>query len=314
MPSSLPDNADHDAIARLRRQRAAWLKRPSASPWRAACERTAHLRALSHDFSGPVVRIGSAADITPADKASLLGSLRAFMPWRKGPFDIFGIPVDAEWRSDRKWQRLEPVLPDLRGKTIADIGCNNGYYMFRMAHHAPALVIGLEPCVRFYYTFQCLNTFAGRDNLRFELLGVEHIALFPNCFDLIFLMGILYHHPNPLHMLRDIRSALKPGGMVIVENQAIPGDEPVALFPAKRYAKVPGTYFVPTAACLVNWMQRAGLRDVDLFCSHAMSSREQRRTEWMPYESYTDYLDPKDPTRTVEGYPAPLRVYAKALR
>jgi tRNA (mo5U34)-methyltransferase len=83
----------------------------------------------------------------------------------------------------------------------------------------------------------------------------------------------------------------------------------MALFPEKTYAKVPGTYFVPTGTCLRNWMQRAGFADVKIFCSHPMSSAEQRRTGWMVFESYSDFLDPGDPSLTVEGYPSPYRVF-----
>ena len=49
---------------------------------------------------------------------------------------------------------------------------------------------------------------------------------------------------------------MKPGGFLIVESQGIPGREPTALFPAQRYAKVPGTYFVPTGSCLANWLSK----------------------------------------------------------
>ena len=37
------------------------------------------------------------------------------------------------------------------------------------------------------------------------------------------------------------------------------------------------------------------------------STDEQRRTEWMTTESLADFLDPRDSSKTVEGYPAPLR-------
>ena len=40
-----------------------------------------------------------------------------------------------------------PKIPELKNKIIADIGCNNGYYMFRMAAHSPKLVLGFEPYV-----------------------------------------------------------------------------------------------------------------------------------------------------------------------
>ena len=92
----------------------------------------------------------------------------------------------------------------------------------------------------------------------------------------------------------------------------IPGKEAWALFPEQRYAKVPGTYFVPTGACLANWLSRAGFTETKIFYSHPMSSREQRRTEWMVFESYEDFIDKTDPSLTMEGYPAPIRIFARA--
>jgi len=114
--------------------------------------------------------------------------------------------------------------------------------------------------------------------------------------------------------LRDLHAALKPGGWLVVESQAIPGNEPVALFPQSTYAKVLGTWFVPTASCLHNWMVRTGFRDVHLFCEHAMSSEEQRRTAWMDFESYEDFIDKDNPALTIEGHPAPRRVFFKAAK
>jgi tRNA (mo5U34)-methyltransferase len=105
---------------------------------------------------------------------------------------------------------------------------------------------------------------------------------------------------------------MNPDGVLIVESQGIPGDESQALFPEHRYAKVPGTYFVPTGACLANWLTRAGFTDVKIFFSHPMSSQEQRRTEWMVFESYEDFIDKSDPSLTVEGYSAPIRIFVKA--
>jgi tRNA (mo5U34)-methyltransferase len=240
--------------------------------------------------------------------------MRGFMPWRKGPFNIFGIHIDAEWRSERKWNRVLPVLPELKSKVVADIGCSNGYYMFRMAHHQPRLVVGFEPYLHHFYTFKTLNAFAGLDNLAVELLGIEHIGLFRESFDVVFLMGILYHRSSPIDALRDIREAMKSGGTLIVESQGIPGNEPHALFPESRYAKVPGTYFVPTSTCLANWLSRAGFTGVEVFHSHPMSSMEQRKTAWMEFESYADFIDQQDQSLTVEGYPAPIRIFLKARK
>ncbi len=317
LPDYLPllPNALHAEILALREQNSRKLNsnKKGFLSYRLPYESVSHLRASSLELNGDVVRIGMRDDISPQDHQQVHAVLRGFMPWRKGPFQVFGIDIDAEWRSNRKWERIMPHLPDLSGKIIADIGCNNGYYMFRMAGHNPLAVIGFEPYHHHYFTFKTLNSFAGQANLHLELLGVEHMPLYETCFDVVFLMGIIYHRISPLEMLKDVKKSMKPGGTLIVESQAIPGEEPMALFPAERYAKVPGTYFVPTAACVKNWLTRVGFDKVEVFCSHRMSNTEQRRTEWMEFESYDDFIDPENLELTVEGYPAPLRVFLKAM-
>ncbi len=316
MPSYLDHliNADHEAIQRLHQEKQAWINQPKKGflRYRTPMEAVQQVRAEQLDLSGDVIRIGSREEVSEQEYKQLLHLLRTFIPWRKGPFSIFDIDIDAEWQSNRKWDRMVPQLPDLRGKVIADIGSNNGYYMFRMAASSPKLVLGFEPYIHHYFTFSALNGFAGLDNLAVDLLGIEHLPLFPECFDVIFCMGILYHRPSPIDALRDLLTALKPGGCLLLESQAIGGEESMALFPEKTYAKVPGTWFVPTASCMVNWLARTGFTDINCFCSHPMSSREQRKTDWMEFESYQDFIDSNNSELTVEGYPAPWRVFIKA--
>ena len=309
-------NADQDAVQRLHLEKQAWIGQAKKGflRYREPMQAVSHLRASELDLSGDVVRIGKRSDLSDKQYQRVLSLMRTFMPWRKGPFSIFDIEIDAEWQSQRKWNRLLPEIPELKGKTIADIGCNNGYYMFRMAAHAPKLVLGFEPYVQHYYTFSALQSFSGLKNICIDLLGIEHLPLFPDSFDCIFCLGILYHRPSPIDALRDLHAALKPGGCLLIESQAIAGAQSMALFPEKTYAKVPGTWFVPTTSCLHNWLARAGFSDIHCFCSHPMSSAEQRKTEWMTFESYQDFIDKNDPELTIEGYPAPWRVFFKAIR
>ncbi|MEN8190571.1 MAG: tRNA 5-methoxyuridine(34)/uridine 5-oxyacetic acid(34) synthase CmoB [Thermodesulfobacteriota bacterium] len=309
----LPSTIDRDGISDEHRRLQQWVNQDKKGflRYRNPYLHLSTLQTNTVNCDNDVVTIGGSGELDETEQRKLEESLRAFMPWRKGPFSVFGIDIDAEWRSERKWQRLQNYLPELSGKVIADIGCSNGYYMFRMAPYRPKLVVGFEPSVQHYYCFRSLNNIAGLPFLHIDLLGVEHLALFPECFDVIFLMGIIYHRSSPVEVLRDILCSLKPGGSLILESQGLPGEEPLALFPEKTYAKVPGTYFVPTGPCLVNWMKRAGFKKVELFCSHPMSEAEQRRTSWMVFESYQDFIDKNDPSRTVEGYPAPLRVYLR---
>ena len=309
----LPKSANLNAITAEHKKRQAWVNQQKKGflRYREPYHALQQFQALELDFSGDIVKIGNGCERGEEEREFIRQQLKAFMPWRKGPFSVFGNLIDAEWQSNLKWDSLDGYLPDLSGQTIADIGCNNGYYMFRMAAHRPEFVLGLEPSVQHYYSFKALNAMAGCSNLEIDLLGVEHLSYFTECFDTIFLMGIIYHRPSPIDTLRDIITALKPGGTVILETQAIPGDDPVALFPNGTYAKVPGTYFVPTASCLYNWMKKAGYTNIELFASHPMTSEIQRQTEWMVFESYNDYIDPENSQKTVEGYPAPIRLFAK---
>ena len=312
----LPASANIDAIIKESSERQHWVsqKKKGFLRYQTPTLQLSQFHAAHVDCSGDTVIIGDADEVSNSDRRIIAEHLKSFMPWRKGPFSVFGIDVDAEWRSEKKWHRVRPALPDLTGKIIADIGCNNGYYMFRMTPSKPQLVLGFEPSIQHYFCFKALQGMARCAGLSIDLLGVEHLPLFGTCFDVIFLMGVIYHRPSPVDTLRDIFTALRPGGTLIVESQAIPGDSPIALFPTDTFAKVPGTYFVPTGACLCNWMKKAGYSDIELFCSHPMSQSEQRRTEWMVFESYDDFINPTDPTTTIEGYPAPWRVFVKGLK
>lgn len=312
----LSNEANTEAITKLHDKRQKWVNQEKKGflRYRTPFLELQKFKAAYTNYNQDTVTIGSADEVTAEQQAQIREALRSFMPWRKGPFSVFGIDIDAEWRSERKWQRLEEHLPPLEGKVIADIGCNNGYYMFRMAEHNPAFILGLEPSVQHYYCYKALSSMAGLNNTEIDLLGVEHLDHFENCFDVLFLMGIIYHRPSPIDTLKSILTSLKPGGTLILETQGIPGEQPYALFPDKTYAKVPGTYFVPTESCLVNWINKAGFKDIDLFSSQPMSSQEQRPTEWMEFESYQNFIDPSDPSLTVEGYPAPHRFIVKAVK
>lgn len=304
---------DYDTIQQLRQERQSWLERESNATFKKALHCIDSFPVKHLDLN-QIVRIGKPEELSSEQAIHLQAALKTFIPWRKGPFEIFGTLIDSEWKSDLKWARVLPILEPLVGKKVADLGCNNGYYMFRMAEQQPAMVIGFDPTVRHWYTFQFLQQFAQLDSLHFELLGIEQIHHFPSFFDTVFCMGILYHHPDPIGILRKVWTSLKGGGQLIVESTGIPGERSLALFPEKRYAKVPGTWFVPTQSCLIHWLQRAGFREVDLFYAKRLTSEEQRRTVWAPYESLEDFLHPDNPSLTVEGYPAPWRFYVHAKK
>ena len=80
-------------------------------------------------------------------------------PWRKGPFDIGGIEIDSEWRSDLKWERLRHSISPLSERRVLDVGCGNGYYALRMIGDGAKLVLGIDPTVLFVVQFAAIRHF-----------------------------------------------------------------------------------------------------------------------------------------------------------
>ncbi|MAK94514.1 MAG: tRNA 5-methoxyuridine(34)/uridine 5-oxyacetic acid(34) synthase CmoB, partial [Gammaproteobacteria bacterium] len=64
------------------------------------------------------ISIGQPSDLTAAEQSALREQLKEFIPWRKGPFDLFGIDIDSEWRCEMKWSRLEHLIAPLEGRTV----------------------------------------------------------------------------------------------------------------------------------------------------------------------------------------------------
>lgn len=305
---------ERDLINRIREERRQWLSKKGVQPLIEAVSSLPSFKSRHVELSGDAVTLGRREELTDGQFEDLLAACRTLLPWRKGPFNLFGHFIDSEWRSNLKWDRVLPQLDSLEGKVIADIGCNNGYYMFRMAHHNPRLVIGFDPMPRFNLTFNLVNRFAQLENLKFELLGAEHVHHFKETFDVVLCMGVLYHNRNPLKILGGLWQSMKHGGQLIIESQGIPGEGPFALFPEDRYAKARNVWFVPTAECLANWIRRAGFKEVECFSIDETTADEQRKTDYAPWESLDDFLNPCDRTKTVEGYPAPVRICIKARK
>jgi tRNA (mo5U34)-methyltransferase len=240
--------------------------------------------------------------------------LQKYMPWKKGPFRFDSTLIDAEWRSDLKWRRLLPHIPDLKGKVIADIGASNGYFMFRMAEHQPEFILGVEPASKPWANFMFMQNQVRMPSMTMEPIDVDQLAIFDKAFDVIFFMGVIYHHKDPFGALATLFRCLKPGGTLILESQGIPGEEPCALVPRSRYAHARGVYYLPTASCIQHWLHRSNFRDIECFANIQLTPEQQRTTEWAPIRSLKDFLKPDDPSKTIEGYPAPLRIYFKARR
>jgi len=248
-----------------------------------------------------------------SDKEQLRELLLRLSPWRKGPFSIEGIEIDAEWRSDWKWARLANDILPLQDRKVLDVGCGNGYYALRMREAGASVVIGVDPTLVYVMQFLAINAFH-RDPRTFVLpLRLEETPPARNIFDTTFSMGVLYHQRSPIDHLRRLRTTLRAGGQLVLETIYLPGEESFARTAAGRYARMRNVWLLPTIPELTTWMRRTGYRDIQVVDESITTTDEQRSTEWMPFESLREALDPDDPSRTIEGWPAPHRVIVTAI-
>ncbi len=259
-------------------------------------------------------RVG--ADCQPgldeAQISALRDTLQRLHPWRKGPFDLFGVHIDTEWRSDWKWDRLLPGLDDLTGRRVLDVGCGSGYHCWRMAGAGAREIIGIDPTPLFVVQYWALQKYLQHPGVWVLPLGIQHVPANLQAFDSVFSMGVLYHRRSPMDHLQELRDCLRPGGQLILETLVVDGPLGATLVPEGRYARMGNVWFLPSPDTLVSWLRKLKFRDVELVDVSITRVEEQRQTEWMRFQSLADFLDPEDASRTIEGYPAPMRAVVTA--
>jgi len=256
-------------------------------------------------------------NLSPEQTAELTEQLKVFMPWRKGPFNIEGIEIDTEWHSDWKWDRVLPHLAPLKNRKVLDIGCGSGYHLWRMLGEGAKLAVGVDPSILSMSQFLILKHFLGEDKPAFFLpLTLESLPVINKAdeFNTVFSMGVLYHRKSPIDHILDLKKHLTPGGELVLETLVVPESYGQLLVPKERYAQMNNVWFLPSVPELIHWVEKCGFKNVRCVDLDQTSIKEQRTTEWMAWNSLENFLDPNDHSKTIEGYPAPLRAVVLATK
>lgn len=266
-----------------------------------------------------IVLDNSAITITPQTSLSdeqqqwFKEQLKGLHPWRKGPFNLFGVHIDTEWRSDWKWDRLKTQISPLDGRKVLDVGCGSGYHCWRMRGAGAELVVGIDPTPLFVVQFFALQKYIQDHQVAVLPMGIEQLPAKMRYFDTVFSMGVFYHRRSPFDHLIELRDLLCSGGELVLETLVIDGKAGEVLVPEGRYARMGNVWFLPTTATLHGWLLKAGFKDIQLLDVTTTRLEEQRRTEWMTFYSLQQFLDPDDSGKTIEGYPAPKRAIFTAV-
>jgi tRNA (mo5U34)-methyltransferase len=275
--------------------------------WISILENLPHLPVSSVALSEARVRVESADSVGSEQRRILYEKLQQLHPWRKGPYSIHGVHIDAEWRSDLKWDRLSQQISPLADRRVFDVGCGNGYHCWRMLGAGAKLVIGIDPTLLSVIQFWAIRHFFGELPIFVLPLGVEAIPAEFSGFDTVFSMGVLYHRKSPLDHLSELHGFLRPGGELVLETLVVDGAEGYTLLPEGRYAMMRNVWFIPSCPTLSRWLKRCGFKNIRLIDVTDTTVEEQRSTDWMRFHSLPEFLDPANSGLTREGLPAPKR-------
>ena len=275
--------------------------------WKNVLDELPSWQADNVELNQPNVGISTSTPLTQEQQQQLSALLKGLHPWRKGPFDFFGVLIDTEWRSDWKWDRLKNRIEPLKGRNVLDVGCGSGYHCWRMRGAGANLVMGIDPTPLFITQFFALQRYIQDPQIAVLPMGIEHLPDKLSFFDSVFSMGILYHRRSPFDHLIQLRESLRPGGELILETLVIDGEEGEVLVPEDRYSRMGNVWFLPSCPTLALWLKKAGFIDIELIDVTTTSLDEQRSTPWMTFYSLREFLDPDDTSKTIEGYPAPKR-------
>ena len=254
------------------------------------------------------IRCEAEQTLSQEQQTQLQSRCEDFIPWRKGPFNLFGLAIDTEWQSNIKWNRLEACL-DLRDKRVFDVGCGNGYYAWRMLGAGAQSVLGVDPFVLYWFQYALVSHYMPPQNLAILPMTLEAFPEDVEPFDVVFSMGVLYHRRSPIEHLDRLRNHLQKGGQLILETLVIEGDETTCLCPEKKYANMNNVWFLPSCSMLERWLHRCKFVDIEKIDDSVTTVDEQRSTAWMPYHSLAEALNHE---QTIEGYSAPRRVVYSA--
>ena len=111
-----------------------------------------------------------------------------------------------------EWEALEPLLPDLRGKRVVDLGCGYGWHCAYAAEHGAAQVLGIVLSERMLAVARQRHSGLV---IAYRRCAMEDVALPDESVDLVFSSLALHYVQDFGALLDRIWRWLTPGGRLL---------------------------------------------------------------------------------------------------
>ncbi|HVO10805.1 MAG TPA: class I SAM-dependent methyltransferase [Vicinamibacteria bacterium] len=130
----------------------------------------------------------------------------------------------------KMWAAMQiPEDGGLRGKKVLDVGANDGFFTVAAAMAGAARVTAID---KDWSTWPANIEYSCRAwSVAPEVVSGDFLSRpLGGLYDVIFLLGVLYHLENPSQCMRRLRSLLVEGGVVYVETQMSQMETPLPVF------------------------------------------------------------------------------------
>jgi SAM-dependent methyltransferase len=124
-----------------------------------------------------------------------------------------------------EWPALRALLPDLRGRTVLDLGCGYGWFCRWAESRSAARVLGIDVSEKMLARARA-DTPGGA--IAYERADLESVALERRAFDLVYSALALHYVADLGRLVAEIAGALTPGGRLVVSVE-----HPIYTAPAK---------------------------------------------------------------------------------
>ena len=145
------------------------------------------------------------------------------------------------------WESMRPHLPDLRGRSVLDIGCNAGFFSLECKRLGADRVVGVDVNQGTDHDFLAQARFAAAElGLEVEYREQDFLGLDDGPFDVVLFLGVLYHLEDPLRALDKLAELTRR--LLVVESYVTRDRRPTLEFRRLGTGGDLSTRWVPSAA------------------------------------------------------------------
>jgi tRNA (mo5U34)-methyltransferase len=196
-----------------------------------------------------------------------------------------GIVTPGRDKTARKLKALQ--LPSLAGKTVLDVGANDGFFSFAAERAGASRVVAVDsyawgkntaspdaPLAQTKASFDLAHAVLGSkvETVEADLydLTTEEVG----SFDVVLMLGVLYHLRNPLLGLERLASLTTE--LLVVESlvDLVWARRPVvAFYPTAEIAEDETNWWAPNPAAMRGMLLSCGFREVDVIGERGLLSK-----------------------------------------